>query len=131
MSLFIAGDEPTRRMLFRFYRDLEDAAPATILLFLADVLGARGQTLTPETLDAALTYVEAFLQPLIEARQQPLIPAPLLDGHDIIQIFRLPSGPHIGQLLDSLMEAQAAGEVETREQAIGYIDMLLEQGDNG
>ena len=29
------------------------------------------------------------------------------------------------------MEAQAAGEVETREQAIGYIDMLLEQGDNG
>ncbi len=64
MSLFIAGDAPTRRTLFRFYRDVGDAAPATALLFLADVLGARGPQLDTGTLATALDFTAAFLQPL-------------------------------------------------------------------
>ena len=128
MSLFIAGDTPSKRTLYRFYRDLEDAAPATILLFLADFLGTRGKEIDLQDLDVALDYVDAFLQPFAEANDA-LFPAPLLNGRELIEIFELKPGPHIGQLLAALQEAQATGEVETREQAVGYIEALLAQGD--
>jgi hypothetical protein len=130
MGLFITGDAPSRRTLFRFYRDLDDAAPATILLFLADFLGARGKEVDLEELDAALDHLDAFLQPFMEQDEKPPIPTPLLNGNDIIQLFDAPKGPTIGRLISALQEAQAAGEVETREQAIGYIENLLETEDN-
>ncbi len=130
MGLFINRDAPSRRALFRFYRDLEDAAPAVALLFLADFLGARGKEINPEELSSALDYVEAFLRPFVESDEKPPVPAPLLNGNDIIQLFDAPKGPAIGRLLNALQEAQAAGEVETREQAIGYIEMLLRKENN-
>ena len=126
MGMFIAGDVPTPRALFRFYRDLDSAAPATVLLFLADFLGARGHTLTLEELAKALDYVEAFLQPFLESEDKSPIPEPLLDGNDLMTYFDLKPGPEIGRLLSALQEAQAAGEVQTREQAIGYIEEQLE-----
>jgi tRNA nucleotidyltransferase/poly(A) polymerase len=130
MGLFITGDAPSRRTLFRFYRDLDDAAPATILLFLADFLGARGKEVDLEELDAAVDHLDAYLQPFMEQDEKPPIPTPLLNGNDIIQLFDAPKGPTIGRLISALQEAQAAGEVETREQAIGYIENLLETEDN-
>ena len=127
MGIFIAGERPRRRTLFRFYRDLEDAAPATILLFLADFLGARGRTLSREELSTALDFVDDFLQPFSESDEKSPVPDPFLNGNDLIQLFELKPGPHIGRLLAALQEAQAAGEVTTREQAVGYIEMLLEK----
>ena len=126
MNMFIAGDTPTPRALFRFYRDLDSAAPATVLLFLADFLGARGQTVTSTELSDALDLVDAFLKPFLESQNKPPVPDPLLDGKDLIEYFDLRPGPEIGRLLSALQEAQAAGEVETREQAIGYIEEQLE-----
>lgn len=130
MGLFISGDAPSRRALFRFYRDLEDAAPAVVLLFLADFLGARGKEIDPAELSSALDHAEAFLRPFVERDEKPPVPAPLLNGSDIIQLFDAPKGPIIGRLINALQEAQAAGEVKTREQAIGYVEMLLEKGNN-
>ena len=128
MSLFITGDAPSRRALFRFYRDVDTAAPAVALFFLADFLGARGQTVAEDELESALGHVEAFLHPFIESKEKPPVPVPLLSGKDIIDLFDLAPGPAIGQLLNALQEAQAAGEVQTHEQAIGYIETSLKTG---
>ncbi len=125
MSLFIAGDRPSKRTLFRFYRDVGDAAPAAILFFLADFLGARGAQVDPMELATALDYVATFLGPFAQSDQPP-IPSPILDGRDLIALFDLEPGPNIGRLLTALQEAQAAGEVINREQAIGFIETLLE-----
>ncbi len=127
MGMFITQSLPSRRALFRFYRDVGDAAPAAILLFLADFLGARGRTISEQELATALDFTDAFLKPLDESRTASPIPVPLLDGHDLIRLFGLQPGPHIGHLLSALQEAQAAGEVETQEQAIGYIETMLKK----
>ena len=125
MGLFINDEPPSRRALFRFYRDLGADAPAAILLFLADFLGARGERSDLESLTAALDHVEAFLQPFVRQDETPPVPAPLLDGNDIIQLFNASQGPLIGRLIGALQEAQATGEVLTREQAIDYIATLI------
>ena len=52
-------------------------------------------------------------------------PPKIMDGHDIIKLFRLEPGPEIGRLLEELHEAQAAGEITNREQAVQYIRNIL------
>ncbi len=125
MSLFIAGESPTQRALFRFYRDMEDAAPAGALLFLADFLGARGEPTDEEELKAALDATQAWLEPLL--RQDPIIPAPLLNGTEVMQVLGLQPGPRIGQLLEALQEAQVMDQVRTREEALDFLRQLVVQ----
>jgi hypothetical protein len=42
----------------------------------------------------------------------------LITGHDLIQQFNLNPSPQIGVMLEHINEAQAAGEINTREQAM-------------
>jgi hypothetical protein len=53
-------------------------------------------------------------------------PAPLIDGHDLLREFDVQPGPRIGGLLEAVREAQASGEVTTRDEAFALIRTLLE-----
>ena len=55
----------------------------------------------------------------------------LVDGYDIIDGFALAPSPKIGKLLEEVREAQASGEVDTREQALELVRASLERGGNG
>ena len=56
-------------------------------------------------------------------------PAPrIVDGHDLMGALGLEPGPIIGRLMETLREAQAAGEIETRPQAIALAGKLLAEG---
>ena len=50
-----------------------------------------------------------------------ITPPKLVNGHDLINIFGLSPGPRIGEILESVREAQASGEVTTRQEALSYI----------
>jgi hypothetical protein len=55
-----------------------------------------------------------------------VVPPKLIDGHDLINTFGVNPGPKIRELLEIVREAQAAGELTTREEALSYIrDSLL------
>jgi len=54
-------------------------------------------------------------------QERLVVPPKLVDGHDLINIFGLSPGPKIGQLLEAMCEAQASGEIATREEALSYI----------
>jgi len=64
--------------------------------------------------------VEYILAQHLE-QQRLVVPQKLVDGHDIINIFGLNPGPKIGQLLEAVREAQASGEIATREEALAYL----------
>jgi hypothetical protein len=49
----------------------------------------------------------------------------LISGHDLIDIFGMRPGREIGELLEAVREAQAAGEVVTREEALLFIEKHL------
>jgi hypothetical protein len=43
---------------------------------------------------------------------------PLVDGHTLMRYFNLRPGREVGSLLDRLHEAQAAGEIESADEAL-------------
>ncbi len=48
-------------------------------------------------------------------------PASLLDGEEIMNALSLPPGPLVGEILDSVRDAQLDGRVTNREDALRYI----------
>lgn len=115
---------PTRRAIYRYFRDTEDAGIDILFLSLADHLATRG-----EYLDMAQwqEHVQVVAQVLTHyfAEKSLTVPPKLIDGHDLINLFGLGPGPKIGEILEAVREAQAAGEVTTREEALAYVNHWL------
>lgn len=117
----------TERAVARYFRDLGDAGPDVLLHELADHLATRGPRARPEAWVAHLQWVGMMLDAYWGAPPERFVP--LLRGHDLIQELGLQPGPRLGALLREVAEAQAAGEVHTREEALALARAKLEAGD--
>ncbi len=115
---------PSHRAIYRYFRDTGEAGIDILFLSLADHLAARGQQLDLAQWQKHARTTEYVLARYYE-EASPVVPPKLIDGHDLINIFGLQAGPKIGKILESVREAQAAGEVATREEALAYIEQLL------
>lgn len=127
VQLAPVGEAPTRRALYRFHRALGDAAPAVLLLALADAAAARGPEMTAEGWSSQVAYMNSLLVRSIE--DEGIVQPPrLLSGRDIMAALGVPEGPAVGKLLEALREAQAAGEVQSREEALAFVEELAREG---
>ncbi|MBF6599226.1 MAG: HD domain-containing protein [Dehalococcoidia bacterium] len=114
------GEAPTRRALHRFFKDLGDAAAAVLFLSLADAAAARGPEMTPEGWRRQAAYMNSLIVRSFE--DEGIVQPPrLLTGYDIMSELGLTEGPLVGRLLGVLEEAQAAGDVRDREEALAFI----------
>ena len=123
------GEPISRRALFRFYRDVGGrqfqyrAGLDVLILALADYLGAR------ETLDddwqAYLAHAAQSLQYAF-SQDDPLAGSvpPLADGRQLMTHLGLQPGKQLGHILDLILEAQAAGEIYTRDEALALARRL-------
>ncbi|MDA0262977.1 MAG: HD domain-containing protein [Chloroflexi bacterium] len=112
------GDEwPTNRAIHRYFRDVGDVAIDTLYLCLADYLAAKGPALVHEDWRNHARMVAHILH---VGTSEPVSPATarLITGHDLMTTFDLQAGPEIGAVLERVEEARAAGEIETKEQAL-------------
>ncbi len=112
------GKPPSRRAVYRFFRDTGPAGVEVCLLTLADLRATYEQTLPQETWAAALEVVRTLLEAWYEKKEEQVAPPPLVDGNDLMQALSLQPGRLVGSLLEAVREAQAAGEVSDREQAL-------------
>ncbi len=118
---------PSRRAIYRYLRDTGEAGIGILFLSLADHLAARGPHLNLAQWQEHARVVEYVLAQWFH--QESLVASPkLVDGHDIINIFGVNPGPRIREILEAVREAQATGELKTREEALAYIDQLLLSG---
>jgi len=115
---------PTRRAIYRYFRDTEDVGIDILFLSLADHLATRGPHLDLDHWREHTRMVEYVINQRFE-QESLVFPPKLVDGHDLIDIFGLSSGPQVGQMLEAVREAQGAGEIETREEALTFIKRLL------
>ena len=121
------GAFPTRRGMFRFFRDAGDAAIDTIYLNLADFLAARGPMLDRnEWVHACEVAGHMLAWRLKRGSEEPF--SKLVSGHDIMGGFALSPGPVVGQLLAIVAEAAANGEIETKEDAMALVGERLRSG---
>jgi poly(A) polymerase len=115
---------PTHRAIYRYFRDSGEAGIDTLYLSLADHLAARGPNLNLAGWQQHTRLVEYVLAQHFE-QEKLMAPAKLVSGHDLIRTFGLKPGPDIGQLLEAVREAQASGEIITKEEALAYIKERL------
>ena len=111
---------PSRKAIYRFFRDAEDSAVDLVLLALADTRATRGHTITQETWSAALDVGRIFLENYWEKPAEIVSPPRLLDGNEIMAEFDLKPGPRVGEILEAVREAQATGKVHSREAALDF-----------
>lgn len=111
-----ASGPMTGRAVARFFRDLDTMVPDLLLHELADHLATRGPQLSQDGWYAHLAWVAQLLEVAYTpvAERQP----PLVNGHDLIVTLNLTPGPQIGALLREIAEAQAAGEISSRAEAL-------------
>ena len=116
------GAVPTRRALFRYYREVGDAAIATLYLNMADYLAARGPLLEHGEWREHCDLMAYILNADFKTPAAPR----LLSGSDVMGEFAIGPGPLVGKLLNAVTEAHAAGEVETRADAMLLVGRMLE-----
>ncbi len=115
---------PSRRAVYRFWRDNGSAGVDIVLLSLADLVGIYGHTLPQDVMQKHLDVARTLLEAYWETPEQ-VNPNLLLDGNQIMERFALQPGPQIGELLEALREAQALGAVNTEQQAVRFISETL------
>jgi len=115
---------PTRRAIYRYFRDTGEAAIDTLFFSLADHLATRGSTLDMTNWRQHAALVEHILT---QHQKQDGIAAPpkIISGYDIMNTFNLAPGHKIGELLEAVREAQASADIATREEALSYVNLLL------
>jgi tRNA nucleotidyltransferase/poly(A) polymerase len=118
---------PTRRAIYRFFRDAGEAGVDVLLLSLADHLATHGPDLDPDRWARRLELSRAMLDEYFHRREETVSPPALITGRDVMRESGLKSGPEVGRVLEAVREAQAAGEVRTRDEALELLKRLVRE----
>ncbi len=119
--------EITPRAKYRFFQDLGKEGIDLVFLALSNALASKS-TEFPLSLSSGLpddflkikeVGAELLRYYYGEFTQKPQ--KPLLDGKEIMETLGVPQGKAIGVLLDRLREAEVAGKVQTREEALKFL----------
>jgi len=119
-------DLPTSRAIYRYFRDTEGAGLDILFIALADYLATHGPNLDVVEWKQHNQLIKYIFTEHTK-QQVKILPVKLIDGHDIMDILGLGPGPVIGELLAEVREAQAAGEVSTRAEAIALVRREIEK----
>jgi tRNA nucleotidyltransferase/poly(A) polymerase len=127
LSLVSAAEDQgkvSRRAIFRFFQDSagypHNAGVAVTFHALADHYGTYPPGEGQQAEEALRAVISSLLVAFFE-QQETIDPPLLLSGHDLMETLGLPQGQLIGLLLRRLKEAQATGQVTTRQGALAFI----------
>jgi len=122
------GQPPSRKAVYRFFRDSGAASVDLILLALADLRGTKGNELTQVTWTAYLDIARILLENYWERPEEVINPPRLVDGNELMKELHLQPGKIVGVLLESIRENQAAGKIADKEQALAFAREELAKG---
>lgn len=122
-----ADGGPTARGTYRFFRSAESTGVAVVLLSLADLLGRDAPPVAPEAWRRRLATAQTLLSAWFEAREPRLSPELYLTGDDVMRELKIPPGPEVGRILEALREAQAIGDVRSRDEAVAFVGEAARQ----
>jgi poly(A) polymerase len=113
----------SRRTVFSYLRTTDPVEVDVTLLSIADRLATRGDR-AQEAIAVHLAVAEGMLGDALRWRAEGS-PRPLLRGDELAHELDISPGPRVGALLEQLAEAQFAGDVATREQALAHARTLV------
>jgi hypothetical protein len=124
--LLLAGQEHvSSRAVYRFFRDTDKAGVDVLIHALADHRATYAPGAGEESWLALVGLTARMLGDYWDRQPERVKPPALIDGHDLLRGFGLDPGPQIGELLEAVREAQVAGEVASREEALALVSARL------
>ncbi len=127
-SMDISADKAEQRLfLHRFFCAAGKSSPFVAIFSLADLLATYDTTLTEERWQAGLFRCENALQGWFDEYAVLVDPVPFINGDELQREFQLKPGKRMGILLKDLREAQAAGSVTSRSEAVEWIQTWLNE----
>jgi hypothetical protein len=114
----------SRRTVFRYLRACTPVEVDVTLLSIADRLATRGEG-SERSIERHMQLAREMLASALAWRVQGP-PRPLVRGDELARELKIAPGPSLGRLLEALAEAQYAGELSSREDAITHARTLLE-----
>lgn len=115
----------TTRAVYRFWRAVGPAGVDICLLAMADYLATYGTQLDARMWTGYLENIQTLLERYFLQRETAITPPALINGQDLLELFRLQPGPQIGNILEQIREAQAAGEITTKQEALDWVQRFL------
>jgi putative nucleotidyltransferase with HDIG domain len=115
-----AGGSPSRRVIYRFFKDTGSSGVEICLLSLADFMGKFDAQVPQDELTRHLDTLRTLLEAYFEHAEEQVSPPALVNGDDLISLLDMNPGPKMGELLEAIREAQAAGDVMDKQAAIDF-----------
>lgn len=120
-SHVVQAPELNEKIYMRFVRKMENEAIDVIILAMADRLSARGVEITDEIVEKNINNLQLLLEFYLNIKDN-LKPLPkLLSGEEIMEILNINPSPELGKLVKALQEAQLAGDITNKEEAIAFV----------
>jgi poly(A) polymerase len=121
------GKEITPRAKYRFFHDLGKEGIESVLLALSNAMASKAAEFhwpLPADSPPDLLRIKEAGEELLryywgEFTQKR--PKPLLNGREVMEALKIPRGKAVGGLLRKLREAEAAGRIQTREEALEFL----------
>jgi tRNA nucleotidyltransferase/poly(A) polymerase len=109
------------RAVYRFFRDTAEGGVEVLLHALADHRATYAPGAKDRQWPRLVALVARMLDDYWRRQEERVSPEPLISGRDLLQGFDLEPGRQIGELLEAVREAQVAGEVQSREEALALV----------
>jgi len=118
---------PSRRSIFRYFRDTKDEALSVLFLSLADQRSTRGPMTTEEDQQHHEKIVKSLVsQYLEEQKKEPFVR--LIDGNDLIRRLKLKPSPLFGKILREVEEKQVMEKIKTKQEALKLAQEIAHKG---
>ncbi|MCP4687669.1 MAG: GNAT family N-acetyltransferase [Desulfobacterales bacterium] len=115
------GVKATTRV--RWFRKLREDVIPLIIHGMADILSTLGPESSEEYRDNYIRWSQTAVNEYFQSLKPQLERPSLISGADLI-VMGVAPGPRLGRLLKKIRDAQDAGEVKNREEALALVKKL-------
>ena len=113
-------EQLTDRAIYRFFQSCGEEGVDVCLISMADMLAKRSGPPENDDWTDLLEINRRLLDGWYYHRVDKINPPRLVDGEDLMACLSLQPGPIVGEILAAITEGQAAGEINSREDALNF-----------
>ncbi|MBI4707444.1 MAG: CCA tRNA nucleotidyltransferase [Candidatus Omnitrophica bacterium] len=118
--------QPSKRAIFRYFRDTQNEAVAVLLLSVADQRSTLGRLSTKKSSIqheiVCFGLIKEYFRRLKEKKFERLI-----NGNELMRRFKLNPSVLVGKILKEIEELQAIGKVKTKEEAFKAAEKIVKK----
>ena len=115
---------PTKRAVFRYFRDAGEEGISTLLLSIADKRSTCGKLTSKKNRQQHEKIIFGLISEYFLKKKEKQLPR-LINGDDLIKEFKLQPGPSIGKILREVEEIQAIGKIHSKKEALDLAEKIL------